>query len=65
MQEHFFINWLSRAGEWRSDILIARIVRKIHVNGVPKMLQYREYFQNPSPDEGKWRRFYFEVVFRR
>jgi hypothetical protein len=24
---------------------------------VPKMLQYREYIQNPSPNEGKWRRF--------
>lgn|GEM_PF-6601572 len=31
---------------------------------VPKMLQYREYIRNPSPDEGKWRRFYFEAVFR-
>ena len=44
--------------------LFARIVRKIHVNEVPKMLYYREYFQIPSPDEGKLRRLYFEVVFR-
>ena len=42
----------------------ARIVRKIYGNGVPKMLYYREYFQYPSPDEGKWMRFYFEMVFR-
>jgi len=27
------------------------------------MLQYRQYIQNPSPDEAKWRHF-FEVVFR-
>jgi len=36
---------------------------RFSVNGVPKMLYYKEYFQNPSPDEGKWRRFYFEMVF--
>jgi len=41
----------------------SRIVRKIPINVVPKMLQYREYIQNPSPDEGKWRQFYFEAVF--
>jgi hypothetical protein len=34
--------------------LFARIVRKIHGNVAPKMLEYRKYFQNPSPDEGRW-----------
>jgi hypothetical protein len=31
---------------------------------VPKVLYYKEYFQIPLPDKGKWRRFYFEMVFR-
>ena len=36
-----------------------RIARKMHANRVPKMLYYKEYFQIPSPDKGKWKRFFF------
>ena len=43
---------------------IAIFIRKIPINGVPKMLLYRKYIQNPSPDKGKWRQFYYEAVFR-
>ena len=31
--------------------------------GVLKVLYYHEYFQIPSSHEGKWGRFYFEMVF--
>ena len=34
-------------------ILFPRVVRRIHGNGVPKMLQYIKYFQNPSPVENR------------
>jgi hypothetical protein len=50
---------------FHENIKSGTIFSKIHGNEVPNTLYYREYFHIPSLDEGKLRRLYFEMVFRR